>query len=173
MFLMVGLPAAGKTTKARELAAQHCALRLTPDAWMIPLFGEPEADGKRDILEGRLLSLAWDVLRLGTNVVLDFGFWARDERTAVRWLAASMGASSQVVYLPVDREVQLTRIAHREAATPGETFPAMAAEAARWWEIFQAPDAAELAGGDLPGPPAGCPGWPQWAANRWPSLVTG
>ncbi|WP_245789844.1 AAA family ATPase [Streptosporangium canum] len=53
LFLTVGLPGAGKTTRARQLAKEHKALRLTPDEWMIPLFGEPEADGKRDVLEGR------------------------------------------------------------------------------------------------------------------------
>ena len=31
MLLMVGLPGAGKTTRAKELAAVHRALRLTPD----------------------------------------------------------------------------------------------------------------------------------------------
>ena len=46
LLLMVGLPGAGKITRARELAAEHRALRLSPDAWMIPLFGESEADGK-------------------------------------------------------------------------------------------------------------------------------
>ena len=50
MLLMVGLPGAGKTTRAKELAAAHRALRLTPDEWMIPLFGESNPDGKRDVL---------------------------------------------------------------------------------------------------------------------------
>jgi predicted kinase len=89
LFLIVGLPGAGKTTRARELAAEHRALRLTPDEWMIPLFGEPDADGKRDVLEGRLIQVALEVLRLGTSAVLDFGFWSRDERSALRWLASS------------------------------------------------------------------------------------
>jgi hypothetical protein len=31
MLLMVGLPGAGKTTRAKELAAANRALRLTPD----------------------------------------------------------------------------------------------------------------------------------------------
>ena len=52
-FLMVGLPGAGKTERAKRLAAEHLALRLSPDAWLIPLFGESEPDGKRDVLEGR------------------------------------------------------------------------------------------------------------------------
>jgi predicted kinase len=48
---MVGLPGAGKTTRTKELAAEHGALRLSPDAWMIPLFGESDPGGKRDVLE--------------------------------------------------------------------------------------------------------------------------
>jgi predicted kinase len=58
VFLIVGLPGAGKTRRARELAAEHRALRLTPDEWMIPLSGESDADSKRDVLEGRLIRIA-------------------------------------------------------------------------------------------------------------------
>ncbi len=54
-ILMVGLPGVGKTTRARQLERQRGALRLTPDEWMIPLFGDSTAGGKRDVLEGRLL----------------------------------------------------------------------------------------------------------------------
>jgi predicted kinase len=71
MFLLVGLPGAGKTTRATELAAAHRALRLTPDHWMIPLFGDSMADGKRFVLEGRLISVALQALRLGTSVAGD------------------------------------------------------------------------------------------------------
>ena len=173
LFLIVGLPGAGKTTRAKELAAEHQALRLTPDEWMIPLFGDPGADGKRDVLEGRLIWVALQTLRLGTSVVLDFGFWGCDERSALRWLARSAGAACQVVYLPVDRDGQLARISHRQASTPHQTFPMTEAEVDRWREQFQMPDAAELRGGDVPGPPAGWPGWPEWAADRWPSLADG
>ena len=42
MFVMVGLPAAGKTSRARQLASAWSALRLTPDEWMIPLFGQEQ-----------------------------------------------------------------------------------------------------------------------------------
>jgi hypothetical protein len=80
LVLIVGLPGAGKTTQAKELAAQHHTIRLTLDEWVIPLFGlrwrEPLARGKRDVLEGRLISTALQVLRLETSVVLDFGSWA-------------------------------------------------------------------------------------------------
>jgi predicted kinase len=48
MILLVGLPGSGKTTVARKLEREHHALRLSLDEWMIPLFGQPETDGKRD-----------------------------------------------------------------------------------------------------------------------------
>jgi predicted kinase len=171
MFLMVGLPGAGKTSRAEQLAAASRALRLTPDHWMIPLFGDPMAGGKRFVLEGRLISVALQALRLGTSVVLDFGLWGRDERSALRWLARSAGAACQVVYLPVDKDVQLTRIAHRQAMAPHQTFPMSEADVDQWREQFQIPDAAELGGGEIPGPPAGWPGWAEWAADHWPSCT--
>lgn len=172
LFLLVGLPAAGKTTRARRLASEHQALRLTPDAWMIPLFGEPEAGGKRDVLEGRLVWLALEALKVGCSVVLDFGFWGRDERSSLRWLAESVGAECQVEYLPVDRATQLERIHHRWRRTPGETFEITAADMDRWRALFEVPDEAELAGHGLAGPPEGWASWRDWAADRWPSSST-
>ena len=171
LILMVGLPAAGKTTLAKELAASHQALRLTPDHWMIPLFGDSMAEGKRWVLEGRLISVALQALRLGISVVLDYGLWGRDERSALRWLARAVGAACQVVYLPVDKDVQLARIAHRQETTPHQTFPMSEADLDAWRPQFQVPDAAELHGGEIPAPPAGWPGWREWAVDHWPSCT--
>jgi hypothetical protein len=63
------------------------------------------------------------------------------------------------------------RIAHRQASASHQTFPMTEADIDRWREQFQVPDAAELGGGKVPGPPAGWPGWPEWAADCWPSLA--
>lgn len=41
---------------------------------MIPLHGHPDPDGKRDIVEGRLVWIAVESLKLHVNAVLDFGF---------------------------------------------------------------------------------------------------
>lgn len=39
LFLMVGLPGSGKTTRAKELERETGAIRFTPDEWHLFLFG--------------------------------------------------------------------------------------------------------------------------------------
>jgi hypothetical protein len=138
---------------------------------MIPLFGEPEAGGKRDTLEGRFIWLAIEALQLGTSVVLDFGVWSRDERSLLRWLAGSVGASCEVVYVQVDRATQRERIWQRWTRTPQETFVMADAEIDTWRAQFQVPDDAEL-GGKVADPPEGWRTWFDWAARRWPSEIS-
>ncbi|MEU8510770.1 ATP-binding protein [Kitasatospora sp. NPDC048722] len=171
LFLMVGLPGAGKTTRARQLAAEHGALRLTPDDWMIPLFGEAEPEGKRDVLEGRMLWLALETVRLGTDVVVDYGCWSRDERSAIRWLAEAESVRFRMVYLPVDDATQRARIAHRWATTPDETFPMSEADIQHGRSRFEEPDAAELSAREPAAVPPGWATWREWAAERWPSFA--
>ncbi|MBS2537060.1 ATP-binding protein [Catenulispora sp. NF23] len=172
LFLMVGLPGAGKSTRAGRLAIEHRALRLSPDEWMLPLFGVGDVDGRRDIVEARLIRLAWDALHVGTNVVLDFGFWGRDERTAIRWLATGAGAVSHLVYLPVDHATQLERVAHRQATKPWTTVPITEADLHAWRAAFEEPDEAELSGtGGFAAPPQGSVGWLEWLSLRWPTLT--
>jgi predicted kinase len=171
LYVMVGLPASGKSTRAKQIEEERAALRLTPDEWMIPLFGHHEADGKRAVLEGRFVWLAVRTLHKGIDVVLDFGVWSKDERTALRVLAAAVGASCELVYLEID-EVEQRRRRDGRASSDGEaTFFISDEDLAEYRPLFEAPDDAELSGVELDPPPDGHTSWSSWASERWPTSV--
>ena len=121
IYLIVGLPGAGKTTRAKELEISESALRLTPDDWQMAIFGgddptrwrsKDRAD-QRDRIEGKLVEIGMRAAQLGIDVVFDFGLWGKDERSALRWIADTLGVRAQVVYLPIDYEEQRRRITDR------------------------------------------------------------
>jgi predicted kinase len=171
LFVMVGLPATGKTSRARELAEEWNGLRLTPDEWMIPLFGQEQPEGKRNVLEGRLIWIALSALRVGVNVVLDFGVWGKDERSALRALAASAGATCELVYLHADHDEQWRRVQARSVTDAATTFEMTEADLEGWRQGFQAPDETELEGAKLDPPPDGFDTWEAWAAQWWPTSL--
>ena len=171
VYLIVGLPGAGKTTRAKELEISVSALRITPDEWQIALFGNQDLrPDKRDLLEGKLVQLGMRAAELGISVVFDFGLWGRDERSALRWIADAVGARSRVVYLPTDSEQQRWRIRNRLATTPDQTFHMSDVELEQWRTQFQVPDEDELRGSQIPSVPPGHTTWSEWASQRWPSL---
>src|SRR6478735_1268996 len=148
LHLMVGLPCSGKTTLAQKLESEKAALRLTPDEWHVRLFGqdakEPEHDARHNLIEAMLWNIASRALELGTNVILDFGFWAREEREDFRLRAKRLGASSEVHFLDVPEEELLRRLAIRNSQTSQESFHISKESMRPWIEFFQKPTPEEL-----------------------------
>lgn len=149
LHLMVGLPCSGKTTLARKLEREQSALRLTPDEWHIRLFGqdteEPEHDARHSVIEAMLWTIARRALELGTNVILDFGFWAREEREDYRSRAKQLGASSEVHFLDVPADELLRRLAVRNSQPSPTSFSIPQAMMKPWIAFFQPPTPDELA----------------------------
>ena len=148
LHLMVGLPCSGKTTLAQKLESEKAALRLTPDEWQVRLFGqdaeEPEHDARHTLIEIMLWNIASRALVLGTNVILDFGFWAREEREDYRMRAKRLGASSEVHFQDVPEEELLRRLAVRNSQPSQESFHISEESMKPWIEFFQKPTLEEL-----------------------------
>ena len=148
LHLMVGLPCSGKTTLARKLEREQSALRLTTDEWHVRLFGqdakEPEHDTRHSLIEVMLWNIASRVLELRSSVVLDFGFWAREEREDYRLRAKQLGASSEVHFLDVSEEELLRRLAIRNSQSSQASFHISEEMMKPWIVFFQRPTPDEL-----------------------------
>ena len=98
LFLTVGLPV-GARPEARRIAIEQDALRLTKDEWMKAPYGLRNPSSASDVIEGRLVEIALRALELGINVVVDYGLWGRDERSAFRQAAADLGCRGAAALL--------------------------------------------------------------------------
>lgn len=154
LILTCGLPGAGKTTLATQLARNRSAVRLTKDQWLRALGSSPWDRSIGEKIEQQLWRLAQDILGLGTTVVLDFGLWARVERDEMRTVARRLGVGVELHYLEVPVDELWRRIEARNSFPPWESEPIGRADLDEWVAIFQAPDASELALFDPPPDPS-------------------
>ncbi len=145
LHMICGLPGSGKSTLAKQIEKDSFALRLTPDEWMINLDISGYDEKKREAIESLQWSLAQRVLSLGVDVVLESGFWIRDERNAFRKKAGELGAKTKLYYLDVPLEELWQRIENRnkDVAT-SNSFLIKKQDLEEWFKVFQPPTAGEL-----------------------------
>ena len=150
LILTCGLPGAGKTKLATQLAAERSAVRLTKDEWLWALGSTPWDGPTRERVEHQLWRFAQEALRLGLSVVLDFGLWARIERDEMRSAARGLGVGVELHYLDVPTDELWRRIEARNSEPPWDSHPIRRADLDGWIRVFQAPSAAERALFDPP-----------------------
>jgi predicted kinase len=173
LFLTVGLPGTGKTTAARRIEIEKRALRLTKDEWVKALYGRENPSSAQDVVEGRLIEAGLRALELGTNVVIDYGLWGRDERSALRQAAADRGAKVEIHYFELAPAEQRARLDRRLAEAPHTTWHIDEEELVAWAATFDVPTPGELEGSEpIDPPPPGFSTWEEWRAHRWPPSVS-
>ncbi len=148
LFLICGLPGAGKTTLAKQIEHERPALRLCPDEWIATILADATDLAELDRLRTPVESVQWEVakrvLTLGVDVILEWGFWGRDERAYYRAQAEALGAQVALHYLAVPRDELWARLAKRNAHLPPGTFVVTEEQLNLWSSWFEVPTAEEL-----------------------------
>jgi predicted kinase len=94
----------------------------------------------RDRIEALQWTVAKDLLRAGSTVIIEWGTWARSERDHLRREAKALGSSVELCFLNVPLDELWRRIRARGMEDP----PIRRSDLEQWFGIFQAPAEDEL-----------------------------
>ena len=149
LTLICGMAGAGKTTLAKRIEADSKALRLCPDEWLVELAGSRTDRVLLDRLRSPVQRLQWqmarEALRRGLDVVLEFGFWHREERRRYLLDARALGVRVEFHYLDVPKAVLLERLRWRnEHGGEADIVIDDERELDEWLSWIEPPDRAEL-----------------------------
>lgn len=99
LYLICGLPGAGKTTRAIAIAKATGAIRLCPDEWLVAMGISLVDYAIRFRLQDHMLLHGETLLRAGVSVIVEFGSWSRTEREAIRQIAVHTDATTELHFV--------------------------------------------------------------------------
>jgi predicted kinase len=142
---------------------------MNADEWMERLHVDIWDEEARSHMESIQGDLTADLLRIGTNVVIEWGTWTRIERDRLHARADASGALVHLEFLdaPVDVLWERVRDRAREQAVGSRAI--VRDDLVGWSEAIERPTAAELAAYDpMPAARAGDrPGSPGYPYGSW------
>ena len=144
---MCGLPCSGKTTFARKLAQERSALYLGLDELLITLYGQYPIDQvghdehvQRVIRCRRSLwKIATHALSVGVEVILDDGFFLKENRQRYAMMCAEIHASSRLYYFDIPHALLFQRLEERNARLPTANFPITPQRLESFIHLFEIP----------------------------------
>lgn len=118
VYMMCGKVGSGKTTYAMTLSDEVGGVVLSVDEWMLTAYGRevPCSEHKAhvDRIKEGLYRDAHKILSRGVPVILDFGYWTKEERAEV--IVAFEGYEVKLIYMDVPEEILYQRVAARNKA---------------------------------------------------------
>lgn len=113
MILMHGYIGVGKTTFAKQLAQTSGAVLFVFDDWMVHFYGRNSSIVQFKEYEVNVRSMIWamahDFLSRGHDVILDYGFWSREERDRYRKLANKLGVDCELYQINCPDDIAKAR----------------------------------------------------------------
>lgn len=115
-ILICGKICSGKTHYAKALVRSTHGVLLSSDELISALFHPQENDYHDRIIENvqcYLLEKSAEILKAGTDVILDWGFWTRRQREAVQAFYENLSLPTEWHYLAVEEAEWQRRVDSR------------------------------------------------------------
>lgn len=126
IYLICGFIGAGKTTFAKKLEEKTGAVRITKDEWSIRLIGnDPTIDGYKEWdhkICGLSRDVAFQLAEKGIDVIIDEGFWAKEQRDELRRKIDAIGAKAVMYYIDIPIETIRERVVGRNNKLTKDSF---------------------------------------------------
>jgi predicted kinase len=126
VYVICGFIGAGKTTFAKKLEAETGAVRITKDEWSISLIGnDPTIEGYAE-WDSKIIELsrnvAFQLAQKEIDVIIDEGFWEKDQRAEMRRRIDAIGAKAILCYLDTPVDTIRERVVRRNEIPTKDSF---------------------------------------------------
>ena len=150
VYLICGKICSGKSTYAEQLRVQNNAVLLSTDEITLALFGQHCGDKHDDYVErtqNYLFNKSLEFVEVGINVILDWGFWMKEERDYAREFYNSRNIECEFHYVDISDETWKARLHKRNSEVLAEKTSAYYIDnnlVEKFASIFEEPSADEI-----------------------------
>ncbi len=118
-ILICGKICSGKSTYGESLRLRENAALLSIDEIMLSLFGQHCGDKHDEYSEKAqtyLFHKSLELIEVGVDVILDWGFWSKEKRNFARKFYSSRNIACEIHYIDVSDETWAARLEKRNHA---------------------------------------------------------
>ena len=150
VILICGKICSGISTYAEQLLVQNNAVVLSTDEITLALFGQHCGDKHDDYVErtqNYLFYKSLELVEVEINVILDWGFWMKEERDYAREFYNSRNIECEFHYINISDETWKARLNKRNSAILAKETNAYFIEdnlAEKFASIFEEPSEDEI-----------------------------
>ncbi len=140
----------GKSTYAKQIYIENHAVILSVDEIMLSIFGQHSGEKHDEYvekIEKFLFTKSVEIVKVGVNVILDWGFWTKNERIFAKEFYTSKGIECEFHYIDISDEVWKSRLITRNKAVLSNEISAYFIDdnlAKKFNSIFEKPSKDEI-----------------------------
>ena len=150
VIMTCGKLCSGKTTYAKKLQKEGKAVILSVDEIMLAVFGQDAGEKHDDYVAGikrYLYQKTLEIIHSGLDVILDWGFWTKEERADARSFFGLNGITNEMHFIDIDDYEWRRRIEKRNQevlARIGNAYYVDDGLLEKFNAIFEKPDPSEI-----------------------------